>query len=258
MGKAYDSAARFYMGDRLRAAIASNHRPPEAEAVRRLRALQPDSVVSKKIAEVSFRPAERVRAAPPAPLSAESFLRQYGLSTPEGVALMCVAAALLRIPDAATADALLRDKLAAGNWSTASATDWALMLTGTLVRWHDEPSTIKHLISRLGEPVVRTAVKQAMRILAGQFVLGETIGRATARAAERPRYRFCSHMLGAAARTADDAARYFKLYSEAIRTARPPDGVSVKLSALHPRFEEAKRSRVFRELLPGIRQLAEL
>ena len=246
------------MGDRLRAAIASQHRVTEADAVRRLRALQPDRNVSKRIAELSLRLAERVRATAPAPLSAESFLRQYGLSTPEGVALMCVAEALLRIPDPETADALLRDKLAAGNWSTASAADWALMLTGTLVRWHDEPSTLKNLISRLGEPVVRTAVKQAMRILAGQFVLGETIERATARAAERPRYRFSYDMLGEAARTADDAARYFKLYSQAIKTARAPDGVSVKLSALHPRFEEAKRSRVLHELLPKLQQLAEL
>src|SRR6185295_13125923 len=182
--------------DRLRAAITGSHRTAEADAVRRLRSLQPDPAASEAITALSFRLAERVRATPPAPLSAESFLRQYGLSTPEGVALMCVAEALLRIPDAATADALLRDKLASGNWSTASegwssasAADWALMLTGTLVRWHDEPSTLKNLISRLGEPVVRTAVKQAMRILAGQFVLGETIERAAARAAERPRYR---------------------------------------------------------------------
>ena len=194
------------MADRLRAAITQEHRAAEADAVRRLRALQPDENVSRKIAERAFRLAERVRATPPAPLSAESFLRQYGLSTPEGVALMCVAEALLRIPDAETADALLRDKLATGQWSTASAADWALLLTGTLVRWHDEPSTLKHLISRLGEPVIRAAVKQAMRILAGQFVLGETIERATARAAERPRYRFSYDMLGEAARTADDAA----------------------------------------------------
>jgi len=244
--------------DRLRAAIASAHRTAEADAVLRLRMLQPGPAAAQAITDLSFRLAERVRTTPPAPLSAESFLRQYGLSTPEGVALMCVAEALLRIPDADTADALLRDKLAWGNWSTASAADWALMLTGTLARWHDEPSTLKSLISRLGEPIVRTAIKQAMRILAGQFVLGETIEQATSRAAERPRYRFSYDMLGEAARTADDAARYFRLYSHAIKTARARDGISVKPSALHPRFEEAKRSRVFHELLPRIRQLAEL
>jgi len=246
------------MGERLRAAIASSHRTAEAQAVRSLRARQPDPVAATRITELSFQLAERVRAAPPAPLSAESFLRQYGLSTPEGVALMCVAEALLRIPDAETADALLRDKLASGQWSTASAADWALMLTGTLVRWHDEPSTLKSLISRLGEPIVRTAVKQAMRILAGQFVLGETIEQAVAKAATRPRYRFSYDMLGEAARTGDDATRYFQLYSRAIKATRAPDSVSVKLSALHPRFEEAKRSRVLHELLPRVRQLAEL
>ena len=248
--------------DRLRAAIAGSHRTAEADAVRRLRSLQPDPAASEAITALSFRLAERVRATPPAPLSAESFLRQYGLSTPEGVALMCVAEALLRIPDAETADALLREKLASGNWSRESAADWALLLTGTLVRWHDDPSALKNLISRLGEPVVRTAVKQAMRILAGQFVLGETIeqaaSRAASRAAERPRYRFSYDMLGEAARTADDAARYFGLYSHAIETARAPDSVSVKLSALHPRFEEAKRSRVFHELIPRIQRLTEL
>jgi RHH-type transcriptional regulator, proline utilization regulon repressor / proline dehydrogenase / delta 1-pyrroline-5-carboxylate dehydrogenase len=246
------------MADRLRAAIAGLHRAPEAEVVRRLRSRQPDPSIAKRITEASLRLAERVRAAPAAPLSAESFLRQYGLSTPEGVALMCVAEALLRIPDAETADALLRDKLASGNWNNASAADWALMLTGALVRWHDEPSTLKNLISRLGEPIVRTAVKQAMRILAGQFVVGETIEQATARAAERPRYRFSYDMLGEAARTADDAARYLKLYSHAIEVARSPDSVSVKLSALHPRFEEAKRARILQELIPKVRQLAEL
>jgi RHH-type transcriptional regulator, proline utilization regulon repressor / proline dehydrogenase / delta 1-pyrroline-5-carboxylate dehydrogenase len=246
------------MGDRRRAAIAESHRTAEAAAVRRLRALQPDPATGKRITALSFQLAERVRATAPAPLSAESFLRQYGLSTPEGVALMCVAEALLRIPDAGTADALLREKLASGNWSRASAADWALLLTGTLVSWHDDASTLKNLISRLGEPVVRAAVKQAMRILAGQFVLGETIERAVAKAADRPRYRFSYDMLGEAARTAEDAARYFQLYSRAIKATRAPDGVSVKLSALHPRFEEAKRSRVLQELLPGIQELAKL
>src|SRR5574339_244768 len=114
--------------------IRRDHRIPEAEAVARLLPLQPDAESSARIGLTALRLAERVRTAPPGPLSAESFLRSYGLTTPEGVALMCVAEALLRIPDADTADALLRDKLASGNWSMASAADWALMLTGTIVR----------------------------------------------------------------------------------------------------------------------------
>jgi len=250
------------MGDRLRAAITRDHRIAEASAVPRLRALQPDAAVSKEITAISFHLAEHVRAAPPGALSAESFLRQYGLSTREGVALMCVAEALLRIPDPETADALIRDKLSSGNWSSASAADWALMLTGTLARWHDAAdedfSAVKHLVARLGEPVVRAAVRQAMRILAGQFVVAETIAEAAARGAARRPYRFSYDMLGEAARTAEDAARYFDLYLQAIKTVAAPDAVSVKLSALHPRFEETKRSRVFSELLPKLKQLKEI
>lgn len=236
------------------------HRIAEAEAVARLRRLQPGPEQSRRIGETALRLAERVRAAPPSALSAESFLRSHGLTTPEGVALMCVAEALLRIPDAETADALIRDKLAGGNWSAASAADWALMLTGTLAKWHDaqlEPTALlKRLIARLGEPVVRGAVKQAMRILAGQFVLAETIEDAVKRGTERRPYRFSFDMLGEAARTAEDAERYLVLYRNAVLKVGAPDALSIKLSALHPRFEEAKRERVFSELLPRVRQLA--
>ena len=244
-----------------RAAIRRDHRIPEPGALARLRALQPDARVSRRIQLKAYRLAERARAAPPAALSAESFLRHYGLSTREGVALMCVAEALLRIPDARTANALLREKLAAGSWSTASAADWALMLTGTLARWHEPPgqgpaSHLKQLVARLGEPVVRRAVRQAMRILAEQFVLAETIEKAVQRGGKAAPYRFSYDMLGEAARTAEDAARYLEAYHGAIRAVSPRDSVSVKLSALHPRFEEAKRSRLFAELLPRIRSLA--
>ncbi|HEU4441093.1 MAG TPA: proline dehydrogenase family protein, partial [Burkholderiales bacterium] len=238
------------------------HRIAEAQAVERLRALQPDQGTSQRIGQRALRLAQRVRAAPPSALSAESFLRSYGLTTPEGVALMCVAEALLRIPDADTADALIRDKLAGGNWSAASAADWALMLTGTLAKWHDaqEPPTalLKRLIARLGEPVVRGAVKQAMRILAGQFVLAETIEDAVKRGHERRPYRFSFDMLGEAARTAEDAERYLVLYRNAVLKVGAPDALSIKLSALHPRFEEAKRERVFSELLPRVRELARI
>src|SRR5438309_1313451 len=248
-----------------------DHRMPEAEAVGRLLAFQPGKDASRRIASLALRLAQRVRATPPGPLSAESFLRHYGLSTREGVALMCVAEALLRIPDPQTADALLRDKLASGNWGStkdedsfvSSAADWALMLTGTLARWREAPpedlkSNLKRAAARLGEPVVRTAVRQAMRILAEQFVLAETIEEAVGRANARRPYRFSFDMLGEAARTAEDAARYFAAYSSAIRAVAPPDSLSVKLSALHPRFEEMKRARVFSELLPRVKSLAEI
>jgi len=235
----------------------------EAQAVARLLPLQPRD--GAEIERTALRFARRVRATPPGPLSAESFLRNYGLSTREGVALMCVAEALLRIPDAATADALLRDKLAQGKWGTAqddrllaSAADWALLLTGSLVRWHDEPSPLKHIVARLGEPVVRAAVRRAMRILAEQFVLAQTIEEAVRRGAARSPYVHSYDMLGEAARTARDAARYMEVYAHAMRSVAPPDTISLKLSALHPRFEEAKRSRVMAELLPRLMQLAQL
>jgi RHH-type proline utilization regulon transcriptional repressor/proline dehydrogenase/delta 1-pyrroline-5-carboxylate dehydrogenase len=239
-----------------------HHRMPEAQALARLRALQPKSGA---IEATALRLAQRVRATPPGPLSAESFLRHYGLSTREGVALMCVAEALLRIPDAATADSLLREKFSQGDWAPsrddrllASAADWALLLTGKLARWHDEPSPLKHIVARLGEPVVRAAVRQAMRILAEQFVLAETIEDAVRRGAEHTPYLHSYDMLGEAARTAADAALYMELYTHAIQNVRAPDTISIKLSALHPRFEEAKRARVFSELLPRLQTLARL
>src|SRR3954468_21799619 len=249
----------------LPAALASLrrlHRMAEADVVARLRGLQPRG---GDIEATALRLAQRVRSTPPGALSAESFLRHYGLSTPEGVALMCVAEALLRIPDAATADALLREKFSQGDWSPSgddsivrNAADWALLLTGKLARWHDEPSPLKHIVARLGEPVVRAAVRQAMRILAEQFVLAETIDHAVRRGAESAPYVHSYDMLGEAARTAADAGRYMELYARAIRAVRAPDTISIKLSALHPRFEELKRSRVLAELLPRLRTLAEL
>src|SRR5206468_1868597 len=179
-----------------------------------------------------------------------------------------------RMPEAEAVRRLLafqRDKLASGNWGStkdedsfvSSAADWALMLTGTLARWREAPqedfsSSLKQLAARLGEPVARAAIRQAMRILAEQFVLAETIEEAVSRARERRPYRFSFDMLGEAARTAEDAAHYFAAYSNAIRAVAPPDSLSVKLSALHPRFEEVKRGRVLSELLPRLKSLAEI
>ncbi|MGQ0545495.1 MAG: L-glutamate gamma-semialdehyde dehydrogenase [Betaproteobacteria bacterium] len=256
LGSGADYSDSRPVNSALRSAISLRHRTAEAEALARLRVLQPSPAVAQRIQLRAYRLAERARAARPGPLSAESFLRHYGLSTPEGVALMCVAEALLRIPDADTADALLRDKLASMTWSSASATDWALMLTGTITRWHDEPGQLKRLVARLGEPVVRAAIRQAMRILAEQFVLAETIEDAVGRAGARAPYRFSFDMLGEGARTAEDASKYFDTYLHAIQAVAPPHAISVKLSALHPRFEEAKRARVFAELLPRLKQLA--
>jgi RHH-type proline utilization regulon transcriptional repressor/proline dehydrogenase/delta 1-pyrroline-5-carboxylate dehydrogenase len=249
----------------LREAIVRDHRVAEADIVARLLALQPGREASKRIQREALKLARRVRETPPGPLSAESFLRRYGLSTREGVALMCVAEALLRIPDPDTADALIQEKFSEGDWAGdgglfSSAADWALLLTGKLARWHEDEAGdlrahLRRLAARVGEPVVRVAVRGAMRILAEQFVLAETIEEAVRRGAERAPYRHSYDMLGEAARTAVDAEGYYDRYRRAIEAVSPPDSISVKLSALHPRFEEGQRGRVLAELLPRVRSL---
>jgi RHH-type proline utilization regulon transcriptional repressor/proline dehydrogenase/delta 1-pyrroline-5-carboxylate dehydrogenase len=209
----------------------------------------------------------------------ETFLAEYGLSTDEGVALMCLAEALLRVPDAETADALIRDKIAGADWSRhlgqsgsplVNASTWALMLTGRVLeapRGLDVAGTARRLLRRMGEPVIRAAVGQAIRLLGEQFVLGADIEEAISRAAPREAAgeTFSYDMLGEAARTAEDADRYLAAYQGALRKAaaaargatvaeRP--GLSVKLSALHPRYETAQRARVLAELAPRLGALA--
>jgi RHH-type transcriptional regulator, proline utilization regulon repressor / proline dehydrogenase / delta 1-pyrroline-5-carboxylate dehydrogenase len=210
----------------------------------------------------------------------EVFLAEYGLSTDEGIALMCLAEALLRVPDAETMDALIEDKIAPSDWgrhlgrsasSLVNASTWALMLTGKVLD-DREPGVAGHLraaVKRLGEPVIRTAVARAMKEMGRQFVLGETIGSAMKRAAELEAkgYTYSYDMLGEAARTEADARRYHLSYSRAITAIagactstdiRRNPGISVKLSALHPRYEVAKRDRVMAELVPRVRALAGL
>ncbi|WP_170368030.1 bifunctional proline dehydrogenase/L-glutamate gamma-semialdehyde dehydrogenase PutA [Ruegeria arenilitoris] len=208
----------------------------------------------------------------------EVFLAEYGLSTDEGIALMCLAEALLRVPDADTIDALIEDKIAPSDWgkhlghsssSLVNASTWALMLTGKVL---DEGkaspvSALRGAIKRLGEPVIRTAVGRAMKEMGRQFVLGETIQSAMKRAAgmEAKGYTYSYDMLGEAARTEADAARYHLSYSRAIAAIadactqddiRANPGISVKLSALHPRYEVAQEQRVMDELVPRLRALA--
>ena len=208
-------------------------------------------------------------------------LNEFPLSTQEGVVLMCLAEALLRVPDSRTADWLIRDRLESGNWSSrrrgsdslfANATAWGLLLTGKVVRFNDrdmdeKAGLLKKAIARLGEPVVRTAVTQAMRIMGGQFVMGRTIEAAITRAQEQERrgYLHSYDMLGEGARTLAAADRYCEAYMRAIEAigkvagGRGPvagPGISVKLSALHPRYQFAQRQRVLRELAPRLKRLA--
>ncbi|HEX6103092.1 MAG TPA: proline dehydrogenase family protein, partial [Alphaproteobacteria bacterium] len=212
----------------------------------------------------------------------DAFLHEYGLSTQEGVVLMCLAEALLRIPDADTADALIRDKIGGADWERhvgssesvfVNASTWALMLTGRIIRFdrdsgRDLGTLLKRLIGRSGEPVIRQAMVQAMRILGRQFVMGRTIEEALdrARGPEKKGYRHSYDMLGEAARTMPDADRYTRSYEAAIAAigaaaaGRGPiagPGISVKLSALHPRYEYAQTGRVMKELVPRVLALAE-
>jgi RHH-type proline utilization regulon transcriptional repressor/proline dehydrogenase/delta 1-pyrroline-5-carboxylate dehydrogenase len=210
----------------------------------------------------------------------EVFLAEYGLSTDEGIALMCLAEALLRVPDPETMDTLIEDKIAPSDWgrhlgksasSLVNASTWALMLTGKVLD-EREPGVVGHLraaVKRLGEPVIRTAVTRAMKEMGRNFVLGETIEKAMTRAQELEDkgYTYSYDMLGEAARTEGDARRYHLSYSKAItaiaRAATQGDirsnpGISVKLSALHPRYEVAKRARVMIELVPRVKALAGL
>ena len=218
----------------------------------------------------------------------EAFMRQYDLSSEEGVLLMCVAEALLRIPDQDTADKLIRDKLGDADWEAhlgqsdsvlVNASTWGLMLTGRLVNVASDTrrsfgDALRRLVGRAGEPVIRLAVRQAMRIMGHQFVMGRSIEEALKRARkpDNAAYRHSYDMLGEAALTQKDADRYFEAYRKAILAIgrSGPNGsfvgsnvfaapsISIKLSALHPRYEVAKSARVMAELAPRVLQLAQL
>jgi RHH-type proline utilization regulon transcriptional repressor/proline dehydrogenase/delta 1-pyrroline-5-carboxylate dehydrogenase len=214
----------------------------------------------------------------------DAFMHEYDLSSDEGVMLMCLAEALLRIPDADTADRLIRDKLVQGKWDKhlgqsnslfVNASTWSLMLTGRIVRSDrlsvDEIGTfLARLTARMGEPVIRVALNRAMRIMGHQFVMGRTIEEALTRShtAEHKDYLHSFDMLGEAALSEEDAERFYESYVDAISTladaARQSSdvycapGISIKLSALHPRFEFAKRERVLKELTPRVQALARL
>lgn len=213
----------------------------------------------------------------------EEFLAEYGLSTDEGIALMCLAEAYLRTPDESSLDALIRDKIGSGHWEqhlgTArslliNASSWGLMLTGKLLGTdendHDYiPNTLQNLVRRLSEPAIRKAVEQVMKILGKQFVLGKSIDDAIRRAKtnEKLGYTHSYDMLGEAALTAADARQYFMAYSKAItaladsahsNSALENHGISVKLSALHPRYETLHINRIKTELVPRVAALAQL
>src|SRR5882757_699341 len=210
----------------------------------------------------------------------DAFLQEFGLSNQEGIALMCIAEALLRIPDDSTADRLIAEQLATGDWSAHSgkseslfvnASTWGLMLTGGILEIDptikaDASGWIKKLTRKAGEPLVRLAVRRAMRIIGGEFVVGRTIEEALARSAREADVGLCSFdMLGEGARTRDDAERYLRSYEHAIdvigagaggRAPHEVSSISIKLSALEPRYSLLQRDRVMARLVPQVQKLA--
>jgi len=270
-------------GDRPWSAVEAAYRADEAACVAALLAAAPfDAAASARVAAKARDLVVGARARKDQEGPMDAFLREFSLSSREGVALMCVAEALLRIPDADTADRLLREKLSDADWQKhldksesllVNASTYGLMLTGKLARWDDGERDLFGLLGKLaarsGEPIVREAVGAAMRILGRQFVMGRTIDEAMARARRQMTqgYQHSFDMLGEEAKTQAAADRYFEAYRAAIAAlAELSDGgdsfaapsISVKLSALHPRYELTQADRCVPELAMRLRTLVAL
>lgn len=268
----------------LKAAINDLYHTDETELVKQLLAsIDLDADASLRVSRAACDLISSVRARKHEQGVLEAFMQEYDLSSEEGVVLMCLAEALLRIPDNETAEKLIADKLAGANWEAhlglsssilVNAGTWGLMLTGKLVNLGLKTqksigNTIGRLINRSGEPMVRTAIRQSMKIMGFQFVMGRNIDEAMGRAAKKKNrgYRYSFDMLGEAALTAADAEVYFEAYKAAINSIGQRNShndifaaasISVKLSALHPRYEFSQRERVVRELTAKLSELARL
>jgi RHH-type proline utilization regulon transcriptional repressor/proline dehydrogenase/delta 1-pyrroline-5-carboxylate dehydrogenase len=277
---AFAMAASEKHADPLRERVASLYRAGEAATLQALLAeaeLSPEMLKSTQ--ELAASLARAVRAARARAGGVDALMLEFSLDSREGVALMCLAEALLRIPDMATRDRLIRDKIGRGDWRAhvgrspslfVNAAAWGLLVTGQLVDTRSDSAleaAVSSLLRKGGEPLIRKGVDLAMRLLGKQFVTGRTIEEAIANAREREArgYRFSYDMLGEAALTAEDAQRYFVAYRDAIDTIADASagkgvytgpGLSIKLSALHPRFSRQKRDRVLGELLPRVAELA--
>ncbi|MCF5466145.1 trifunctional transcriptional regulator/proline dehydrogenase/L-glutamate gamma-semialdehyde dehydrogenase [Pseudomonas syringae] len=266
----------------LRAAITSAYRRPEPEVVPMLleqaRLTAPVAEATNKMAASIAEKLRNQKSAGGRAGIVQGLLQEFSLSSQEGVALMCLAEALLRIPDKGTRDALIRDKISNGNWQPhlgnspslfVNAATWGLLLTGKLVATHNEAgltSSLSRIIGRSGEPMIRKGVDMAMRLMGEQFVTGETIGEALANASrfEAKGFRYSYDMLGEAALTEHDAQKYLASYEQAIHSIGKAShgrgiyegpGISIKLSALHPRYSRAQYERVMEELYPRLLSL---
>ncbi|HET7775173.1 MAG TPA: proline dehydrogenase family protein, partial [Azospira sp.] len=263
----------------LRGAISAAHRPAESAWVAALaaeyRLHRPDPAA---VAERAQQLVQAVRRQRRGASGVDHLMHEFSLSSQEGVALMCLAEALLRIPDHATADRLIRDKLGRGDWQShlghsdslfVNAAAWGLLITGKLVAEPERETlagALTGLVAKGGEPLIRRGVDFAMELLGRQFVMGEQIEAALARSREREArgYRHSFDMLGEAALSAADAARYEAAYAAAIeaigragggRGVYAGPGLSLKLSALHPRYCRAQKERVMADLLPRLKGL---
>jgi len=269
--------------DPLRVAIRNAHRADETLCLReRLQQARLDPSREQTIEDRARKLAAQARDRALEQAGLGAFLQEYDLSSQEGVLLMCIAEALLRIPDAETADRLIRDRLCKGHWDEhlgtspsllVNASSWGLLLTGRLFAGQGSLQTgpeplLQRLVARLGEPIMRLAMQQSMQIMAQQFVMGRDIPEALKRVAGKGKdLRYSYDCLGEAAQTAEDVERYLEAYQNAIRllgdTVRSgcpvseQAEISIKLSALHPRYEFSQRQRVLRELLPRLQSLAE-
>lgn len=274
-------APRHSVPSDLRRAITAATRRPERECMAMLLPEATLPQATRASAQALARKLVEALRAKPRGNGVEQLVQEYALSTHEGVALMCLAEALLRIPDNDTRDDLIRDKIAGGDWLAhlggdrslfVNAATWGLVVTGKLASSVDDTglgAALTRLIARAGEPVIRRGVDLAMRMMGEQFVTGETIDEALKRARplENRGFRYSYDMLGEAAMTASDAARYHAEYQAAIhaigkaaarRGVYEGPGISIKLSALHPRYARAQKDRVFAELLPRLKALAYL
>ena len=274
-------AAETIVQPPLRYAITQAYRRPEPDCLPPLIAAAVLPEATKTAAHAMARQLVTTLRARHKSGGVEALIQEYALSSEEGVALMCLAEALLRIPDTVTRDALIRDKIGGGDWRThlghspslfVNAASWGLVITGRLTATASETTlsgALIHLLARGGEPMIRQGVDLVMRMMGEQFVMGKTIEQALARAKpmEARGFRYSYDMLGEAALTAEDAARYFIAYEQAIqaigaaaqgRGLHEGPGISIKLSALHPRYTRAQRGRVLAELLPRLTTLARL
>ena len=260
----------------LREKIRATYRLDEETCLQQLiDVAELDPAGKQAVFDEAYELTDKVRELSIGKTGIQSLLNEYSLSSEEGVLLMCLAEALLRIPDSDTADKLIQDKLQAGDWQShvdsdnslfVNASAWGLVLTGSLVDTVKAEASLPRLLGKLSEPVIRQAMKVAMRLMGNQFVLGRDIDEAMKRGREQEKrgFTYSFDMLGEGARTMRDADGYFEAYKTAInaigkanaqKSLEDSAGISVKLSAIHPRYEYAQRDRVMAELTPKLLEL---